>query len=296
MRAARFLAISAALSFVAGVSEAQASTTLRVSQPPPAAPRSMWRPEWPTFSKVEGVATVAAGATAAALFVLEPPRDPRWEGPILFDRGARSLLRLESESARKKVRSWGDTIYYTAPLLPLLIDPIFVTWLGRGDGKAAFNMAAVGLESFSYAGVLTYVSLRGAARERPDSSECRRSAAKTDCEVDTESFYSGHTAIAATSAGVVCANHRAMPLWGHPLADAGACVLATTGAVAGGLSRLAADRHYATDVLTGFGVGFGVGYAVPTLLHYARPAGDVSVSLSPGSPCTGACLKVAGSF
>jgi membrane-associated phospholipid phosphatase len=61
-----------------------------------------------------------------------------------------------------------------------------------------------------------------------------------------------------------------------------------------------ADRHYATDVIAGFAIGFGVGYAVPTLLHYTgnrkglRP--DVSLSVSPGAPCTGACLKLAGSF
>jgi membrane-associated phospholipid phosphatase len=65
------------------------------------------------------------------------------------------------------------------------------------------------------------------------------------------------------------------------------------------MSRIAADRHYATDVAAGFGIGFGVGYAVPTLLHYTRgksALSNVSVSVSPGAPCTGACLKVAGSF
>lgn len=63
----------------------------------------------------------------------------------------------------------------------------------------------------------------------------------------------------------------------------------------------AGDRHDTSEVLAGFGVGFGVGYAVPTMLHYTRDknAGkrpNVSFSVSPGAPCTGACLKVAGSF
>jgi hypothetical protein len=39
-----------------------------------------------------------------------------------------------------------------------------------------------------------------------------------------------------------------------------------------------------------------VGYAMPPLLRYARDAGDVSLSLSPGSPCTAACVKLQGSF
>jgi membrane-associated phospholipid phosphatase len=297
MKPTRLLPLLCALSLLAPVARAELSTTLGVKEPPPAPPRSMWRPEWPTFSKVEGVATVAAGAGTAMLFVLKPPKEARWEGPILFDEGARDVFRLKSATDRQKARSWGEVPYYAAPLLPLVIDPIFVAWLANDDGKAAVNMAAVGLEAFSYAGFLSFVSTRLSVRERPNSLECRRPVRPApDCEVDTEAFYSGHTTIAAVSAGVVCANHRAMPLWGHPVADAGACALATTSAVAGGVSRLASDRHYATDVVAGFGMGFGVGYAVPTLLHYARPQGDVTVSLAPGSPCTGACLRVAGSF
>ena len=262
------------------------------------APTSLWHSEWPTFSRVEGVATLAAGIGTGVLFMLKPPSDPRWEGGILFDDNVRSAFRLESASARKQVRAWGDMPYYAAPIIPLIIDPLLVSWLGRGDTKTAFNLEAVGLEAFAYSGLLSYVSTRSSVRERPDSTECRRTHTdpKACGEPDTESFYSGHTTIAATSAGIVCANHRAMPLWGHPLADAGACVLATTGAVASGVSRLASDRHYATDVIVGFGMGFGIGYAVPTLLHYARNKTDIALSLAPGGPCTGACLRLAGSF
>jgi membrane-associated phospholipid phosphatase len=36
-------------------------------------------------------------------------------------------------------------------------------------------------------------------------------------------------------------------------------------AAATGYFRLAADRHYLTDVLAGAGVGLAVGYAVPAL-------------------------------
>jgi len=134
-------------------------------------------------------------------------------------------------------------------------------------------------------------------RERPDSSECwRLHPDGKGCPLDTESFYSGHTAIAATSAGLVCASHSRMPLWGNPIADGAACALGTTAAVASGLSRIAADRHYATDVLTGFGLGFGMGYAVPVLLHYSHAHAEVALSIAPGGPCTGACLHLSGSF
>jgi membrane-associated phospholipid phosphatase len=240
---------------------------------------------------------VAAGVGTGVLFMLKTPTDPRWEGGVLFDDDVRDALRLESPDARRKVRAWGDLPYYAAPVLPLLIDPLIVAWAVRGDRKAALNLELVSLEAFSYAGLLSYVSTRISARERPDSAECRRTSDDPKaCKVDTESFYSGHTTIAAASAGIVCANHRAMPLWGSAAADIGACALATTGAVASGLSRIASDRHYATDVIAGFGMGFGIGYAVPTLLHYSHSGTDVTVSVSPGGPCTAACLKVAGSF
>ena len=35
---------------------------------------------------------------------------------------------------------------------------------------------------------------------------------------------------------------------------------------------------------------------VPALFHISGEGSDISVSLSPGSPCTAACLKLAGSF
>jgi membrane-associated phospholipid phosphatase len=196
------------------------------------------------------------------------------------------------------VRGWGDLPYFAAPILPMLVDPLLAAWLGHGDGKTAINLELMALEAFSYSGLSSFVSTRLSRRERPDSSECRR--LHPDGEgcggVDTESFFSGHTTIAATSAGLVCANHSRMPLWGHPVADASACAFSTTAAVASGVSRILADRHYATDVLAGFGFGFGFGYAVPVLLHYSHADPKVAVSIAPGGPCTGACLRLSGSF
>lgn len=226
-----------------------------------------------------------------------PPKEARWEGGILFDDAVHDGLRLDSDAGRRKLRSAGDLPYFAAPILPMLIDPLLAAWLVRGDTKTAINLELMALEAFSYSGVASFISTRVSRRERPDSAECRRLHPDGEgCSVDTEAFFSGHTAIAATSAGLVCANHTRMPLWGHPVADASACVLSTSAAVFTGVSRIMADRHYATDVLVGFGFGFGVGYAVPVLLHYSRAKTDVALSLKPGGPCTGACLRLSGSF
>lgn len=40
----------------------------------------------------------------------------------------------------------------------------------------------------------------------------------------------------------------------------------------------------------------GLSYLNPTLLRFADDATDVAVTISPGGLCTGACLKVTGSF
>lgn len=49
------------------------------------------------------------------------------------------------------------------------------------------------------------------------------------------------------------------------------------------------------DTVAAPGAGY-IAYSVPPLLRYTQGAGDVSLSLSPGSPCTAACVKLQGSF
>jgi PAP2 superfamily len=259
---------------------------------------SMWQRAWPTFSWTEGAATVTAAALTGALWLSGPPHEARWQGGILFDDAVRRNLRLSSPNARSRARSLGDLPYYASPVLPLIVDPLLVAWLGRGDGKAALNLELVGLEAFAYAGLSSFVSTRLSLRQRPDSAECwRLHPDGAGCEpVDTEAFWSGHTTIAAASAGLVCANHHYLELWGHPAADVGACVLSTAGAVGTAVSRLLADRHFATDVIVGMGIGFGFGYAVPVLLHYSHGRGEVRVALQPVALGVGSELSLAGSF
>jgi membrane-associated phospholipid phosphatase len=257
----------------------------------------MWRSSWPTFSRLEGVATVSAGVATLVLALSKPPQDARWQGGILFDDKVRNRLRLKSPSARERAGSIGELPYYAAGIIPLVVDPVLVGWLARDDPKAAFNLAAVALESFSYVGMLSYVSNRASARERPGSAECRRQHADgRGCEISTEAFWSGHTSIAAASAGIVCASHVYLPLWKYRALDAAACVVTTAGALGAGLSRVLSDRHYASDVIAGTAVGFGIGYAVPVLLHYSRSSSGLAVSIQTGAPCPSGCVSVNGSF
>jgi membrane-associated phospholipid phosphatase len=257
----------------------------------------LWRRSWPEYSWGEGAATVLAGLGTGYFFLQAPPSEPRWQGGILFDDAVRNAVRLESASGRQRLRSVGDMPYYLAPLLPLIVDPLVVSWLVRDDPKLAYNLAFMGLEAFSYAGLASFVSTRLSVRERPDTTQCRREHPDFEgCRADTEAFWSGHTSIVAASAGLVCANHQYVPLWGSPAADASACALAASGALLTAGSRLMADRHYASDVIVGMGVGFGFGYAVPVLLHYTRRAAAVGVTIQPDARGDGASLNVAGVF
>jgi membrane-associated phospholipid phosphatase len=134
-------------------------------------------------------------------------------------------------------------------------------------------------------------------RERPNSTECRREHPdERGCRVNTEAFWSGHTSIAAASAGIVCASHGYLPLWKYRALDAAACIVTTAGALGTGLSRVLSDRHYASDVIAGTAVGFGIGYAVPVLLHYSRNASDLAISIQTGAACPNGCASVSGSF
>jgi membrane-associated phospholipid phosphatase len=80
---------------------------------------------------------------------------------------------------------------------------------------------------------------------------------------DHLSFFSGHTTFTfavAAAAGTVSElrGYRSAPwVWG-----AGMTLAATTGYL-----RIAADRHYLTDVLVGAAVGTALGVALPRLMH-----------------------------
>jgi membrane-associated phospholipid phosphatase len=255
------------------------------NEPPP----SLWRTEWPEFRTSEGIATIASGLATLAIVLYGPIEKPRWKGPILFDDAARNALRADGADTRQTYRTVGDWTYRLSPVLPLF-DVFVVSAAARSDSKLAWNLGATTFEAYSYSGLASFISTEISARERPYS----RCAEGGEC--DTQSFYSGHSAIAATGAGLVCANHTRIALYGSPVADVGACVVASANALTTAVTRLVADRHYATDVVVGTGLGFAFGYAVPVLLHYSYADSARTVSFAPDPKCGANCIGVRGTF
>lgn len=114
-----------------------------------------------------------------------------------------------------------------------------------------------------------------AGRERPfvhalPPEEKARTAHPRD---NNTSFYSSHTAVTfalAASAGTVASLREYR--WAPWVWAAGLAFATTTGYL-----RIAGDRHYFTDVLTGALVGSAVGFAVP-YLHRAKGTAALTVT------------------
>jgi hypothetical protein len=104
------------------------------------------------------------------------------------------------------------------------------------------------------------------------------------------SFFSGHTSFTfsiAVASGTVASlrGYRGAPwIWAS-----GLTIAATTGYL-----RIAGDKHYFTDVLTGAAVGSFVGFAVPYWLH--RGGGEAATSLGAAWSGGGPVLSWSGTF
>jgi membrane-associated phospholipid phosphatase len=127
------------------------------------------------------------------------------------------------------------------------------------------------------------------ARERPFAYELgsgeRAHAASPD---DDLSFFSGHTTATfalAAAAGTV-ATMRAYR-WAPLTWIAGGALAATTGYL-----RIAADKHWLTDVMTGMVVGTAVGILVPLVFHSPRTQGNTGA----GTPLPPAPLAASFAF
>jgi membrane-associated phospholipid phosphatase len=142
-----------------------------------------------------------------------------------------------------------------------------------GEG-AASTESLVLLEGLVLTADLHQVAKFSARRERPYTRFGGKSGAAVPD--DHLSFYSAHTdtAFALASGCTLIAYERESP-WAPYVAASGFGLAATTGRL-----RVAADRHYLSDVLTGAAMGTAIGAYVPWS-HRRRPAttvGRVAVS------------------
>jgi membrane-associated phospholipid phosphatase len=253
--------------------------------------RLQWNPRWRSWQLVDTVTTSAMLAGSVYIhFGLDRPTDANWTEPILMDEAVHDAFRTNSRSGRNLMITVGDVLFYVAPTVPFIDSVLTPTLTDHGNTEIAFQLTAMNIQAISLSFVLVEGAHRFIARERPDVEGCSRDPDyHMSCGAkEFSSFPAGHCAAVATAAGLMCAHHSRLPLWGSPAADSAACVLMVVASLGTAFARMLSERHWATDSIVGGAVGYGVGYGMPTLLHYT------GWSISPSLTQTEIGLTVGG--
>jgi membrane-associated phospholipid phosphatase len=233
-------------------------------------PQAHW--PWERFSTWEyAVSGAAIAGTLVVTLAVPSPSTPNWRGGILIDENIRDLLRVSSSSGRRAAATVSDILVWTLLAYPLL-DAAW-TWGVHKSPDSAFQLFLIDVQSYAVTFFATELTKRAVGRERPEKHACNLNVNPANCEISSpyDSFFSGHSSRAFTAAGLVCSQHINASLYGNALADGFACGATLTAATATGVLRVAADKHYLTDVLVGGAVGMSSGYLLPVFLHFNRP-------------------------
>lgn len=230
--------------------------------------RYAWREEWPKFRTSEYVLTgVSLAGAAANFYLVPPPKSSSWRGGILFDNGARNTLMVRSRKTGDQAEVLGDLLTFPLIGYSMLDGPVTARWAG-GDKETAFQLALINAQTFAVTEVLNLSVSNALPRNRPPGAVCDP-ASKYDPKC-VKSFWSGHSANVFAAASLVCAQHRALPLYGGA-ADGVACGSSLAVASVVAVLRIVSNDHYASDIMVGAAVGGATGYLMPNLLHF-RPA------------------------
>jgi membrane-associated phospholipid phosphatase len=246
-------------------------------------PRVEWQPHWRKFQPFEYVATGVLMVSSGAIqwFVQSQTSGP-YQG-LLFDDAVRGALRAHTREGRntaKTIADWGYRVMLVFPYVDVAI-----TWAIHRNDEVSWQMLMLDLEAQAVAGFIGVATNHFVARARPSHAKCLVDAKYEDfCfRGSYSSFMSGHTVMASAGAGVTCAHHLNLPLYGGGAADIAACAATSAMALAVGVARVVNDRHWATDVVTGWLVGVAAGYVWPRLFHYrsARSSGKPTYAILP---------------
>lgn len=213
----------------------------------------------------------AAGGALYAISetVAKPALAPdrcRWCSVDALDDRVRSSLRW-SDPARAGTIS-NLTGFVAAPVLAFGLTALAASGAG-GDGERVGRIlddTIPILETVVFSELVTQAVKFSFGRQRPEVHFASPGAATT--QDGNLSWFSGHATLTfglAVSAGVV-AHRRGSSL--EPVIWATGLTLATTTAYL----RIAADKHYLTDVLAGAAWGTAAGLLVPCLTHALPPS------------------------
>ncbi len=188
------------------------------------------------------------------------PSTCRWCNPPGFDTSVKSGLRWSNIKAADTLSNVSG--FVLVPLAAYGLDAAFVLTSGGTVKEWAVDALVITEAIVAASDVNQFVKF-SIGRERPFVYDLVPDGkGTTSAPGDNNlSFYSGHTALgfsAAVSAGTIATmkGYKAAPwIWAT-----GLTIAATTGYL-----RIAADKHYFTDVALGALTGAAIGFAVPYL-------------------------------
>jgi membrane-associated phospholipid phosphatase len=190
-----------------------------------------------------------------------------WCDPPGVDEATRDALRW-NHTRRADILS--TVTGYALPPFATMGLLVASTW-GEGDKRRWFDDVAPVLEATIAVGIVNQLAKFIVARARPEVAfaEPGREASIDD----HTSFFSGHTmaVFAQTVAAGTIARRR-----GYALEPAIWATGLTLGATTAYL-RIAADKHYLSDVLAGAAIGSAFGYLVPRIFHTHVLGPDTSI-------------------
>jgi membrane-associated phospholipid phosphatase len=235
-----------------------------------------WNPRWRKFVTGNYVLTgVALGGSAASSFL--PVTNP-WRGSNRVDEWGRRVLGVAAYESGQWARDTSDLLLSVNLAFPFLVDSLIVSYWYRRSPEVATQTALISLEAVAVATFLQGATSALMQRERPYGRDCGKTIAEelSDCSSDSaryRSFFSGHTSMSFAAAAVTCTHHARLDLFGGA-ADGATCATALGSATAVAFLRVAARKHYLSDVAMGAAVGLASGFGVPQLLHYGVDESD----------------------
>ncbi len=233
-----------------------------------APPQLEWRDEWKPAGGWDWALTGSlAGAALTAQLTVDARRT--WTGGVLFDPAVRDAVRADSTSLQHSSAMVSNGLYFALFAYPFVVDSTVVAWGVHRSPRVAWQTFSISAEALAVAGGTGMLAQTFVGRQRPRMRGCEDRPGSRACDDSNsnQSFFSGHTALAFASAGVICTHQRRLGWYGR---DWGALVCSLSLASAGtvGYLRIVSDNHYATDVLAGAAVGLGAGMLLPRWLHY----------------------------
>jgi hypothetical protein len=231
-----------------------------------------WRPEWRRAQPLEYVLVSALGAANLGVGLAFPgEREPSWTGRNGFDDAGRDALRLRSRGARRAAGITSDALWIGLTLYPGLVDSLLLATVAHKSPDVGWQLFMMYGESALTAGLVTVATQGLAGRARPLVQGCA-----VDAEYDrhcgtkqqSRSFLAGHVSMSVNSAALTCINQAHLPLYGGGIGGTLACASVAVAAGTVGVLRIASDKHWTTDVLSGAALGLATGTIYPLALHY----------------------------